>query len=87
MDRRFGSHGRKAEGFGTPVIDKVGKGTIGRHATRGREQQLIDFYGGIGNPKVANIIRGVSRFNPNGRYYHFMSNKQFGPLAPYTGAF
>lgn len=85
MKRRFYSHGRKAEGYGNPVIDKVGKGPTGRAAIRGREQQLIDFYGGVGSPRVGNTIRGVSRFNPFGRGYHAASNSMFGPLAPYTG--
>ena len=54
-------------------------------AIRGREQQLIDFYGGIGSKRVVNDIRGVSKINPFGRDFHNASNAEFGRLAPYTG--
>ncbi len=56
-----------------------------RDAIRGREQQLIDFYGGIGSKRVGNFIRGVSKWNPSGRRFHKKSNEEFGQLAPYTG--
>ena len=86
MLRRYAGHGvRKSQGYGNMKIDKVAIGKEGRAAIRGREQQLIDAYGGIGNPKVGNTIRGVSKTNPNGRYYHDMSNRKFGNIAPYTG--
>ena len=85
MKRRFSSHGRKAEGFGNSVIDRAAQGPDGYATIRGREQQLIDYYGGIGNPKLGNTIRGVSRYNPFGRLFHSRSNKYFGNIAPYTG--
>ena len=59
----------------------------GKIAIRGREQQLIDFYGGVGSRRVANVIRGVSKYNPAGRVYHETSNLLFGNIAPYTGFF
>ena len=52
---------------------------------RGREQQLIEFYGGIGSKRVGNDIRGVAKWNPSGRRFHNKSNEEFGQLAPYTG--
>ena len=86
MLRRYAGHGvRKSQGYGNMKIDKAAVGKDGRAAIRGREQQLIDAYGGIGNPKVGNTIRGVSKANRNGRYYHDMSNRKFGNIAPYTG--
>lgn len=85
MMKRFYSHGRKLEGFGHPVIDRVAKGPAGYLAIRGREQQYIDYLGGIGSPRVANTIRGVSRFNPYGRTYHAAANLMFGSIADYTG--
>ena len=85
MMKRFYSHGRKLEGFGHPVIDKVAKGPAGYLAIRGREQQYIDYLGGIGAPRVANTIRGVSRFNPYGRVYHAAASLTFGSIADYTG--
>ena len=69
----------------SPEVDKAIQGIKGRPAIRGREQQLIDYYGGVGNPKVANRIRGVSKINPGGRLFHAASNSFFGNIAPYTG--
>ena len=85
MMKRFYSHQRKLQGFGHPVIDRVAKGPLGYYAIRGREQQYIDYLGGIGAPRVANTIRGVARYNLNGRLYHAAANLMFGSLADYTG--
>jgi hypothetical protein len=59
---------------------------------RGREQQLIDSYGGAKqDPQrrpgatAANPIRGVAADNTRGRLYHVQSNLHFGLLYPYTG--
>lgn len=75
----------KALGYGNPVLDRAVQGYNGYPAIRGREQQLIHFYGGVGSPHVGNNIRGVSRINPAGLIYHGASNLYFGQLAPYTG--
>lgn len=84
-NRRYRHHYlRRAQGFDKPVVDRWSKSYS---AIRGREQQLIDYYGGVGCPKVANIIRGVSRFNPKGITYHNDSNDNFGNIAPYTGIY
>jgi RHS repeat-associated protein len=82
-------------GFSPAILDEVGHGwPIGLAAIRGREQQLIDKNGGAksdtdnypGGGKSANRIRGVSIYNPAGyMYYHLLSNRMYGPLAPYTG--
>lgn len=53
---------------------------------QGREQQLIDSFGGIHSPNVGNSIRGVSRYNVAGPIYHEMSNMFFGEIYRYTGA-
>ena len=88
MMRRYYHHNKwRALGFGKPSLDRAAIGPFGYAAIRGREQQLIDFYGGIGSPKVANIIRGVGRYNIKGRVYHYTSNYYFGNIAPYTGIF
>lgn len=85
-NKRYYNHSlKRALGFGKPVVDKFAIGIEGKNAIRGREQQLIDYHGGIGNKRVANKIRGVARWNPNGRYYHSKSNDYFGNIAPYTG--
>ncbi|MGD1318731.1 hypothetical protein [Chryseobacterium sp. 2R14A] len=73
-------------GYSNPVLDKYAQGyPSGYSAIRGREQQLIDYYGGVDSPRVGNSIRGVSKINPYGRAYHSMSNAYFGPLSPFTG--
>lgn len=85
MRKRFYSHSRRKEGMGNPVIDRVAIGPNAYNAIRGREQQYIDYLGGIGSPKVANTIRGVARANPLGRLFHTKANQMFGQLADYTG--
>lgn len=75
----------RKKGFKNPIIDRFVQGASGKPAIRGREQQLIDYYGGVGSSKVANVIRGVSKTNLAGRFYHEMSNYYFGALAPFTG--
>ncbi len=82
---RASTHPVRLSGFGAAVIDRVAYGAVGRAAIRGREQQLIDSFGGVGNPRVANLIRGVARANPAGRIYHSAANSQFGQIAPFTG--
>ncbi|MBD5358068.1 MAG: hypothetical protein HDR88_13860 [Bacteroides sp.] len=83
--RRYCNHHMRGFGFVPYKIDKFKPGIQGYRAIRGREQQLIDFYGGIGDPKVANSIRGVAERNRRGRRYHMLSNRYFGNIAPYTG--
>jgi hypothetical protein len=84
---RAESHPDRLNGFGPPRLDRVGLGFDGIPAIRGREQQLIDFHGGAQSDggSSANVIRGVAKANPRGRYYWGKSNEQFGPLAPFTG--
>jgi hypothetical protein len=57
---------------------------------RGREQQLIDRFGGAwsdpGEPhKTENPLRGVARDNPNGRKFHNAATDKWGELSEYTG--
>ena len=63
----------------------AGNGAQFYFAIRGREQQLIDKYGGIGHLMVANKRRGVGRYNRKARYLHRLSNDYFGELSAYTG--
>jgi len=86
MMRRYSGHHMRAFGYSNPVLDRAIQGVQGYPAIRGREQQMIDFFGGAGSPNVGNIYRGVSKLDVvGGRLYHGMSNLYFGPLAPYTG--
>jgi hypothetical protein len=57
---------------------------------RGREQQLIDSYGGArsdtGRPyQTENAVRGVAKDNPQGRLFHDAATASWGQLYPYTG--
>jgi RHS repeat-associated protein len=85
MMKRVSGHHMKALGYGNPILDRAVQGYQGYPAIRGREQQLIDFYGGVGSPKVGNSIRGVGYYNFEGPALHGLSNMFFGTLAPYTG--
>jgi len=100
--RRDRNHHMNLQGFGPARLDRWLDATrpfTGRHldpayqAIRGREQQLIDAYGGAisdhhGNANATrsgNPIRGVARANPRGRIYHDAASATFGQRAPYTG--
>ncbi len=68
-----------AEGFGPPRLDQW---TNDYGAIRGREQMLIDYYGGarsVGG-SARNMINGVSDFNPNRPFYMDAARRSFGPL-------
>lgn len=85
---RFYRHKRlREEGFvfDESSVNAFGKGPIAKDAVRGREQQLIDFFGGIGSSKVRNVIRAVNRFNIEGPGFWLESNLLFGNIAPFTG--
>lgn len=77
---RYATHHMRLQGYHNPTLDVFAQGVGNYGAIRGREQQLIDRYGGVGSPQVGNSIRGVSRYNPAGRAYHWMSNYKFGPF-------
>ena len=86
--RRDASHHMNALGYGPAVVHSslVNVGSLqGYPAIRGREQQVIDSYGGIGSVLVGNRIRAVSPYNPLGPVYWGASNLMFGPLMPYNG--
>ena len=82
--RDFGHH-MTALGFGRAVLDKA---SLSRAAIRGREQQLIDHFGGAwksDNGTSGNAIRAVSKYNLAGPAYHMAANALFGELHKYTG--
>ncbi|WP_146186622.1 RHS repeat domain-containing protein [Pedobacter sp. HMWF019] len=88
MMNRYSGHDMRKFGYGNPQLDRVAQGwPVGLDAIRGREQQMIDYYGGVGSPNVGNSIRGVGYYRPDGKYFHLMSDTLFGPLANYTGFF
>jgi RHS repeat-associated protein len=83
LTRRDATH--HMAGYGPAVIDKSSKN---RFAIRGREQQLIDFFGKSQSDggSSGNRIRGVSKLNPLGRIYHNAASLEFqGELYKYTG--
>ena len=68
-----------AEGFAPPVLDQW---SSNGQAVRGREQQLIDYYGGaksVGGT-TRNAINGVADFNPNRPWYIGAAIAEFGSL-------
>lgn len=70
------------------ILDKFAVGALGSDAyaaIRGREQQMIDYFGGVGSTTLGNSIRGVSKTNRLGIRYHKASNALFGQLYRYTG--
>jgi hypothetical protein len=99
--RRDVGHHMTAKGYGPAAVEESVDATMSPslynvdpsyYAMRGREQQVIDFYGGAEkdpNRKAdslsGNNIRAVSKGNKRGRIYHDASDAIFGPLAPYTG--
>lgn len=87
MMNRFSSHHMQMSGYGNPMLDAIAIGPLGKLAIRGREQQLIDFHGGVGSPSVGNSIRGVSIYNPLGPLYHSSSTATFGEIYKYTGIY
>lgn len=82
---RYWTHHMRLFGYSNPQPDKAARGPFGYDAIRGREQQLIDYFGGVDSPKVGNSIRGVAKLNPMGFKYWQASNQYFGTLSPFTG--
>ncbi len=86
--------------FQEALLDKFDVGTAVDYASRyddvaywrirGREQQLMDSFGGAQSDtqepyRTENIQRGVAKDNPLGRLFHDAAVKQWGQLHPYTG--
>jgi hypothetical protein len=76
-------HHKDKEGFGKASLDRSAHGFHGYLAIRGREQIMIDAFGGSwsdkgrGNTRSGNNIRGVSRFNPFAPAYYFFAKLFF----------
>jgi hypothetical protein len=70
----------RAFGYSDPQLDRVAQAfPVGYNAIRGREQDLIDAYGGIGSSGLGNQRNGISPYNPNGwLLYKPTSNLFFG---------
>ena len=81
--KRLYGHKYYKQGFTIIKLDKAMQGRSGKLAIRGREQQLIDHYGGIGHFTIANKIRAVAKFNWRRQKYYDLSNKYFGQLTNY----
>lgn len=79
--RRYAQHiVLRALGFANPTVDRSATGEYGYYAIRGREQMLIDAYGGIGSPLVQNSINGIWQYNPRRFLYMGAANAMFGPV-------
>jgi RHS repeat-associated protein len=70
-----------AEGFGPGVVDAYSSSKM---AIRGREQQLIDYYGGARSMggTARNMINGISPLNELKPLYMLKSNSEFGGPLP-----
>ena len=68
-----------SQGFSPPDPDRSSESYS---AIRGREQQLIDAYGSIGSPRIANRINGISPFNTLGPHYNYRAEQEFGMPSP-----
>lgn len=85
VKNRFYGHDMRKEGFSDPVVDRIAIGPQGYAAIRGREQHVIEAYGGIGSPKLGNKINGISPFNGLGyTVYRPASLATFGPVIKST---
>ena len=87
------------QGYGPAELDRVSPATLpyanrhadpGYQAIRGREQQMIDRFGGAASDRPAasmsgNSIRGVAADNPLGPTYHDAAYARVRGAHPYTG--
>ncbi|WP_217509834.1 RHS repeat-associated core domain-containing protein [Herbaspirillum sp. C9C3] len=80
--RRDAYHHMNLLGYGKANLDESLTGPEAYAAIRGREQNIIDYYGGIGNPRVGNMINGISPLNMSRDFYLQMSEKYFGQYKP-----
>ncbi|MBB3969316.1 hypothetical protein [Mucilaginibacter phyllosphaerae] len=70
----------RALGFGNPQLDRVAQGyPLGYYAIRGREQDAVNAYGGIGSSQLGNSINPIWQYNPNRPLYMGASSLMFGP--------
>lgn len=78
--KRLYNHDYYKDGFTEIEVDRAAQRKKGRRAIRGREQQLIDYYGGIEHPTIANKVMAVSKFNPRQNIYYSAAEELFGTL-------
>src|SRR5262249_42579605 len=91
LRQRDVAHHMSEQGYGPAVLDKflktqsTAEGVFAYSATRGREQQLIDFNGGARSSggNSGNAYNGISPGNPLFSLFMQASNAAFGPLFPY----
>jgi len=77
ITKRDASHHMNNEGFGPAKLDNSSSNL---NAIRGREQQLINKYGGAQSQggTSGNRINGISAKNPNIQIYIYAAEKEFG---------
>jgi hypothetical protein len=98
--RRDRAHHMSLRGYGPALPDRSAPATRpfllrhldpAYHAIRGREQQMIDAFGGsirekgLRGTRSGNTIRGVKKDHMLGRVYDAAASARFGRIAPYTG--
>ena len=79
VKNRDRNHHMNDKGFGPAVLDKS---SSDYNAIRGREQMLIDAYGGAKSTggTSGNTINGISSNNPNRDYYLDTAKEAFGDV-------
>ena len=80
MMGRYAGHHMRLFGYGSPTLDVAAQGISSYPAIRGREQQLIEFFGGVGSPNVGNSINGISPYNLAKPFMMNQSTLTFGPI-------
>jgi hypothetical protein len=79
LNKRDSSHHKNEEGFDRASLDVV---SYDSDAVRGREQDLIEYYGGAQSEdgESGNIINGISKRNKKSNEYREASKKLFGKM-------
>lgn len=81
MMNRFYGHHMRYFGYGNPLLDEHDVGyPLGYYSIRGREQMLIDYYGGINSPRVGNRINGIWEYSPRKFLFMNAAYNKFGPV-------
>ncbi len=87
LAKRYAGHDMAEIGYINPTLDKYMTGfPVGYSAIRGREQMLVDSYGGIyfrnSNPRLGNTINPISKFNTFRGIYINAAKDAFGAIQP-----
>ncbi|MBP6740219.1 MAG: hypothetical protein KA146_09510 [Leptospiraceae bacterium] len=79
LNKRDSSHHKNEDGFDRAILDVV---SYDADAVRGREQDLIEYYGGAQSEggDSGNFLNGISKRNKKRNEYREASKKLFGKI-------